>query len=256
MRPLLWHALILTLTLILFAPCALAQTPPSAAEVTAHLDTLYRTDSSHHTLRMEIKPSRWERTLKLEAWSRGEDDALIVIRAPAREAGTATLHTTKGLWNYAPRADRLVRIPSGMLGDSWMGSHFTNDDLVRETSWEDDYNTTTAFVDEGGTRVLRLTSHPKPNAAVVYSRVEQILTADTWLPIRAEFYDDDNALVRTMHYRDVKTMDGRTLPTILEVIPADKSNEHTRVVYEKMAFNTRVSKSMFTPVGLRRAAQR
>jgi hypothetical protein len=116
-----------------------AQVPvPDVSRVMDYIDDLYRAQSSYSSMRMTVVRERGTRELELEAWSKGDDETLIVIRSPAREAGTATLRTEDGLWNYAPRADRLIRIPTGLLSDSWMGSHFTNDDLMRETSYLDD----------------------------------------------------------------------------------------------------------------------
>ena len=231
---------------------------PTVEAVTQKLDDLYRSKSSVARIRMEVKTKHFERALEIDAWSIGEDDALMVIRAPARERGTATLRTDEGLWNYAPRADRLMRIPSGMLSESWMGSHFTNDDLMRESSWDDDYDTTLDWFeppDEKGATYLRATMIPKKNAAVVYTKVVQVLTADAWLPVRAEYYDG-HEIVRRMHFEDVKVMGGRMLPTVMRVVPTDKPDELTRVVYERIEFDGKIDRDLFTPRGLRRMAQK
>ncbi len=226
---------------------------PEISAVLAKLDDLYRSSGSEATMTMEVKTRNYERTLTMDSWSRGEDDALIVIRSPAREAGTATLRTSEGLWNYAPRADRMIRIPSGLLSDGWMGSHVTNDDLMRESSYEKDYTTSAAWVSEGGKRLLRLTMIPKPDAAIVYTKVEFFLTADEWLPVRADYFDDAE-IVRRFYYRDVKTLGGRRLPTLMEVVPTDKPSEYTRIRYDKMKFDVKVPGDTFTPRGVRRAA--
>jgi outer membrane lipoprotein-sorting protein len=226
---------------------------PTVKEVLAKLDDLYRAKGSEATMTMEVKTRNFERSLTMQSWSRGEDDALIVIRSPAREAGTATLKTEEGLWNYAPRADRLIRIPSGLLSDGWMGSHLTNDDLMREYSYEKDYTTTAAWATEGGTRLLKMTMTPKKDAAIVYTKVEFYLTADEWLPVRADYFDDAE-IVRRFHYRDIKTMGGRRLPTVMEVVPTDKPNEWTRMRYDAITFDAKVADDTFTPRGVRRAA--
>lgn len=228
---------------------------PETKKVTDHLDALYRSDSATGRMRMEVVTAHYERTLEMDSWSRGEDLALVVIRSPAREAGTATLRTDEGLWNYAPRADRLMRIPSGLLSDSWMGSHFTNDDLMRESSYDDDYDTTLSWAEEGGTRYLQMRLVPKPSAAVVYTRIVFILTADEWLPVRADYYDDD-AKVRVTHFRDVRDFGGRRVPAVMDVRPTDKPKERTVVTYLDLKFDMDVPKRVFTPRGLRKAAQR
>ena len=227
---------------------------PGVSAVMDKLDDLYRSGSSHGTLRMEVKTKHYERSMTLEEWSRGSEEALIVVREPAREAGTATLKTEEGLWNYAPRADRLVRIPSGLLSDSWMGSHFTNEDLVRETDFDEDYDTTLAWIEEDGERKLQATMIPEKDAPVIWTKIVYVLGAKDWLPERAEFHDGDE-VVRTMSFSEVKALDGRRIPTRMEVAVADKPGEYTRMIYESMEFDGKVDRSLFTPRGLRRIAR-
>ncbi len=228
---------------------------PSVDEVTAHLDRLYRSKSSHAIMEMDIRTAHYERHLVLEAWSKGLDLALIVIRKPPREAGTATLRTKKGLWTYAPRADRLMRLPPALLSESWMGSHFTNDDLVREVSYKKDYDTTVAWTNDGGKRLLEVRLTPKPDSPVVYTRVSFLLTPRDWVPLRALYYDGDE-VVRTMTFGEVRDIGGRKVPTLLEVRPADKPEEFTRVRYTRLEFDLDVPASLFTPAGLRKVARR
>ncbi len=265
-------ALVLVLVLVLPGSSGLAYAQgagaplPSLDTIVEHMDDLYRSTSSHGTMTMSVKTEHYERSMTIEAWSRGEDDALMVIRKPAREAGNATLRTKAGLWNYAPRADRLIRIPSGLLSESWMGSHFTNDDLMRESSYADDFDTALERVQEGGSSLLRLRMTPKEHAAVVWTRIDFLLTDDPpapddtpaarsgrWMPLRADFFDGEEVL-RRMHYKDVRDFGGRKMPALLEVIPTDKPGEFTKVIYEQMTFDGRVEAEMFTPRGARREA--
>ncbi|MBN1945773.1 MAG: outer membrane lipoprotein-sorting protein [Bradymonadales bacterium] len=228
---------------------------PEVHAVVDHLDNLYRSRSSHSTMRMTVVTENWSRTLELEAWTQGEDNALIIIRAPAREAGTGTLRTADGLWNYAPRADQLVRIPSGLLSESWMGSHFTNDDLMRESSYLADHEAILAWVEEDGSRYLRVALIPHPDTPVVYTRLEFLLAGDRWVPIRADFFDGEEC-VRTFTFSDVREVSQRSIPFVMEVIPHDKPGESTRVEYLSHQIDIQVDGSLFLRQGLRRAAQR
>jgi outer membrane lipoprotein-sorting protein len=253
--------LLALLALVAFAapaaaePEATAEPPlPDVQTVTDKLDDLYRSTASEGRMTMEVTTKHYARTLEMDVWTVGEDLALVVIRSPAREAGTATLRTDEGLWNYAPRADRLMRIPSGLLSESWMGSHFTNDDLMRETSWDDDYETTLAWGTDDGTRRLVATMVPKPEAPVVYTKIVQILDAESWLPVRADYYDKDR-VVRKIHFKATRDLGGRTLPTVMEVVPTDEPGELTRVTYVRMRFDVPVDKALFTPRGLRQVAR-
>lgn len=246
-------ALALALAAAVAAAPASAQPLPDVDEVTDHLDRLYRSESSRAVMRMAVERERGTRELRLESWSRGTDDALIVIRSPAREAGTATLRTAEGLWNYAPRADRLIRVPSGLLSESWMGSHFTNDDLMRETRYEEDYEASVSWEEREGTRYLQVTMTPLPEAPVVYTELRFLLTPEEWIPERWEYYDDEE-LVRVMTFHDVRTVAGRELPMRLVLQPADTPGERTVVEYLDLELDVPVDPDLFTRRGLRRVA--
>lgn len=228
---------------------------PEASEIMDKLDDLYRSDSSHAVMTMTVKKPRGTRTLKMESWSKGEEKMLVVIREPAREAGTATLRTEEGLWNYLPRADRLMRIPSGLLSESWMGSHFSNDDLMRETSYEDDYEGKVEAGEHDGEKVYRLTLTPKPDAPVVYSKLVFLVTRQNWVPLEAQYYDEGE-VVRKMVFSKVEEIGGRKLPTVLTLYPEEADGEEmTRMTYEKLEYDVEVSDKTFSRRGLRRRAK-
>lgn len=233
---------------------AVAQALPTVDDVIDYLDDLYRSTSSHAIATMTVVRERGTRELTLESWSLGDDQALIVIRAPAREAGTATLRTGDGLWNYAPRADRLIRVPAGLLSDDWMGSHFTNDDLLRETSYLDDHEATLAWIERDGARLIEVTLTPLPDAPVVYTRLVFLVATDTWTPVEAAFWDGDE-LIRTMAYDTVRRVAGRSIPMRLVVTPADEPEERTVVLYEELELDAAVDPELFTRRGLRRVAR-
>lgn len=235
------------------SPTVVAQRLPSVDEVVNHIDDLWRSTSSHAVMTMTVVRARGTRTLTLESWSRGEDEALIVIRAPAREAGTATLRTPDGLWNYAPRADRLIRVPSGLLSESWMGSDFTNDDLLRESSYLDDHTTTLAWRTVDGERFLELTLIPKPDLPVVYTRLTFLLEPVTYTPRRSDYYDGDE-LTRSMVLDQVRIIAGQPVPMRMLLLPADRPEERTEMLYEELELNVAVSSDLFTRRGLRRVA--
>lgn len=232
---------------------ASAQPLPDLDDVIQHLDDLYRANSSHATMTMSVVRARGTRELTLESWTKGKDRALVVIRAPSREAGTATLRTEEGLWSYGARADRLIRIPTGLLSESWMGSHLTNDDLMRETSYQEDYESSLSWTERDGTRYLQVTMTPRPDAPVVYTRVACLLTPDEWTPVRYEFYDGDR-LVRTMSFEDVRQVAGRRLPMRMVVQPADAPAERTVIEYRELELDVSVDDDLFSRRGLRRVA--
>jgi outer membrane lipoprotein-sorting protein len=232
---------------------ASAQALPRIGEVIRHLDDLYRARSSHATMTMTVVRPRGTRELTLESWSRGRENALVVIRAPAREAGNATLRTPEGLWSYGARADRLIRIPTGLLSESWMGSHLTNDDLMRETSYEEDYESTLSWSTRDGRRFLQVTLTPRPDAPVVYTRLLFLLTPEDWTPVRFEFFDG-NRLVRTLTYENVRRVAGRQIPMRMVIQPAGSPGERTVIEYRSLRLDVPVDADLFTRRGLRRVA--
>ena len=247
----------------LFGACALCalctpivqgQSLPSLDDLVHHLDELYQSSSSHAVMTMTVTRERGTRELTLESWSRGDDEALIVIREPAREAGTATLRTAEGLWNYAPRADRLIRIPSGLLSESWMGSHFTNDDLLRETSYLDDHTGSLRWIEEDGARLIEITLTPSPETPVVYTRMVFTLEPDRWVPGKALYYDGDD-LIRSMHFDQVQRVGDKLIPMRMTLQPADDPRERTEVLYRELELDLPVDGELFTRRGLRRVSQ-
>lgn len=251
-----------TVTLVLAVAATLASTGaaaespalPPVKRVVDHVNDLYRADSSAARLTMKVVTARYRRELALQSWTRGKKDALVVVNGPAREAGTATLRTDDGLWSYAPRADRLVRIPSSLLSDDWMGSHFSNDDLMRETDFTEDYDTSLAWTEEGGRRLLAATLRPRPQAPVVWSQVVYVLEPEDFLPLRADYYDGGQ-IARTLRFSDPRKVNGRRVPFVLEMVPLHKPGESTKIEYQELALGARVDPEHFTQRGLRRGAR-
>jgi len=227
---------------------------PDVTQVMDYIDDLYRAQSSYSRMRMTVVRERGTRELEMESWSKGDDEALIVIRAPAREAGAATLRTDEGLWNYAPRADRLIRIPTGLLSESWMGSHFTNDDLMRETSYLDDYDAEIGTEERGGVTYLKATLIPKPDAPVVYSALVFLITPGDWIPVRSEYYDDGD-MIRAMDFDQIQTIAGKQIPMRMTILPTDEPTERTVIEYLELELDIPVDDQLFTRQGLRRAAR-
>ena len=143
---------------VLAAATSLAVATPAAAqvdplEIIDRVDRLLRGDSSRGVATMEVVTEHWERQMTMEIWSLGTDYSLVRLRAPQREAGTATLKAEADIWNYLPKVDRTIKVPASMMGGAWMGSHFTNDDLVKESQLVEDYDIELAFDgDESGRR--------------------------------------------------------------------------------------------------------
>ena len=211
------------------------------------VDDLYRSNSSHGIITLSVTTVNWKRTLTLEQWSKGEDKSLIKILKPKKEKGLATLRVDKDVWNYMPKVKRVVKIPSSMMSSSWMGSHFTNDDLVKQSRMTEDYTFSITF--EGtreGKDIIEITCIPNKDAAVVWGKVEVIVFRDDYIPIRMIYYDEDLLLSRTFEFTDIRTMNGKMIPTLMSISPADEPNESTIVRWEEIQFDITIDDEFFS----------
>ena len=243
---LLRHVLFVAgLTLFAFASPAQGQTDPR--DIIERIDRMLRGDSSRGVATMEVVTEHWERQMTMELWSLGTDYTLVRLRAPAKEAGTATLMANDNIWNYLPKVDRTIKIPSSMMGGAWMGSHFTNDDLIQESQMIDVYDVEVAFDGEReGVMVWELRLTPKPEAAVVWGHLEFLVGQDDNLPLWAKYYDEDGELARTMEYSEFREFGGRLVPAVMDMHPADKPGERTTIRYEELEFDIDIDPSFFS----------
>ncbi len=242
----LTRGLVLTACLATVA-VAETQTQPDPLEIINLVQDVYRGDSSHGVATMEVVTEHWAREMTMELWSLGEDYSLVRLRSPAREAGTATLKADRDIWNYLPKVDRTIKVPASMMGGSWMGSHFTNDDLVQESRLVDDYDIDLTFTGErDGVAVWELTLTPKPEAPVVWGRIEYRVRQSDTVPLQVAYYDEDGALARSMVFSEFRDFGGRLLPGLMDMRPADKPDERTTMRYEELEFDVGLDESFFS----------
>lgn len=224
-----------------------------ASKILEEVDDLWRSTSSSATVTMQVKTKHYTRTVTMESWSKGREKSLVRILSPKKEKGTATLKFGNNIYTYLPKTDRTIRLTSSMMMGSWMGSHFTNDDLVKESRLADDYAPRITY--EGmrhGQQVIEFTLTPKPDAPVVWGKIVITVYAETHIPIHSEYYDEDMIKVRTMEFSDIQHMDGRDVPLVLKVIPTDKPDEYTELVYDKITFDIPLDDDFFSLTQLRR----
>lgn len=233
---------------------AAAQRPPDVDALLNHLDDLYRSTSSIARLEIVVTSKRTTRTLRVKAWSRGEEEVLVLIEAPPREAGTATLRVGENLWNYLPKIARTIRIPpSAMLG-SWMGTDFTNDDLVKESSLRKDF---TARVDRRSDSPAGwwLTLDVKPGVVGRWARKE-ILVSDEQLPIAERHFDRKGRLARAMAFDEITVLGGRRLPSRIVLTPVDAEGQKTELRYLDIEFSVTLPSDTFSLSRLERVRSR
>jgi outer membrane lipoprotein-sorting protein len=224
----------------------------TARAILEQIDQLLRGDSSHGRVSMEITTEHWSRSLEMEMWSLGTERSLVRVLSPAREAGIATLKAGQEVWNYLPRVDRTIKVPASLMMGSWMGSHFTNDDLVKESSIVDDYDFEIAYEgDRDGVDVWEFSLIPKPEAPVVWGRVEEQVRKADMMPTWVRYYDEDGDLIRTIEFSDYQIMSGRLVPVRMSVIPTDKPDERTTLIYHELDFGVDIDESFFSLRNLR-----
>jgi hypothetical protein len=225
---------------------------PDPGAVLDKFDDLFRGKSSHGELSMEILTSHGRRQLSLEQWSLGSSRFLVRILGPERERGNATLKVDRDIWNYLPNVDRTIKLSTAMLSGAWMGSHFSNNDLIRHQRLRDTYDATITFKGaraEGD--VIELALVPKKDAAVVWGKL--VLTArPDGLPLRMDYYDEALKQTQTMTFSDIKVMGARALPTRVRMQPTAKPEEHTELRYRIMQFDIPLEESFFSARNLQK----
>jgi hypothetical protein len=215
--------------------------------VLGKIDDLYRGRKSHGIMEMKIKTKHWTRNMKAESWSLGTRYSLVRILEPKKEQGTATLKANNDLFMYLNKTGRTVKITSGMMGGSWMGSHFTNDDLVRHTRLSEDFDVQASFEDEqDGTEICYLALTPKPDAPVVWGKIEVKVRQSDLQPLSQRFYDEDGRASRVLEFSGHRNVDGRVMPMKMVMRPLDGSGEFTQITWKKINFDVDLTKGFFT----------
>lgn len=236
---------------LLLGTATLASTPGiDGKEILRQIDDLYRGQSSVARTTMHIKTEHWERTLEMQGYSKGTERSLVRIVRPKQEEGTATLKVEDNIWNYLPKTRRVMKIPASMMMGSWMGSHFTNDDLVQGSRLEEDYDF--ELEDRSEAERWLLTLVPHEDAPVVWGKIVIELQKDPLLPLWMEYYDEDGEAVRRSTYEDVQTISDRTLPLKMRMVPLDKPGEFTEIHYRELRFDVELDDNIFSIQALKR----
>lgn len=238
------------LLLTIFASVMNAQ---DIKEIIRKSDEKFRGTSSEGEMTMIIERPTWSREVSMKNWSLGNEYSLIYITEPAKEKGQVFLKREKEMWNWVPNIERMIKIPPSMMMQSWMGSDFTNDDLVRESSIVNDY--THKLVGEeviDGYNCYKAELIPLDDAPVVWGKVIIWVSKEDYYWLKAEYYDEDGYLVNTENLSDVKQMDDRKIPTRMEMIPADEPGNKTVIIFRNMKFSVKIDESFFSQQNMKR----
>lgn len=218
-----------------------------AKEIVKKSDEKMRGETSQVDMTIKTVRPTWSREMNIHAWMKGNDMAMLLVKSPARDKGIVYLKRKKEVWNWMPSLEKIIKLPPSMMSQSWMGTDFTNDDLVKESSIVDDYNHNIVgdtVIDNRPSYKIQMI--PKPEAAVVWGKLIVCIDKKDLLQLHVRFYDEEGVLINTMNSYDVKVMDDRLIPTRFEMIPADKNNQKTVMIYNSIKYNKPISDGFFT----------
>jgi len=240
---------LILLTASLSAPAIISAQATGETDVRAivkEIDELYRAESSYSEFEMEIQTPHWQRTLAGLAWSQGMDKTFLRLTAPRKEKGVATLRIENEMWNFLPKTNKVIKIPPSMMMSSWMGSDFTNDDLVKEFSLFEDYTYELTTVEDSADDLIHINCIPREDLAIVWGNIVIAVERHTHLPVWQKYYDEKGTLMRVLRYSEPKDFGGRVIPATLEMIPTTKEGHKTVIRYLKLDFNVDVGDDIFS----------
>jgi outer membrane lipoprotein-sorting protein len=209
--------------------------------------------SSKSKMTMKIVRPSWDRTISFKNWTKGTDYSMVLITAPASEAGQSFMKYKREMWNWNPTINRMIKLPPSMLSQGWMGSDFTNDDLLNQSSIVVDYHHTLEGTETvEGRMCYKIKLIPKEDAPVVWGSIMMWIDTNDYLQLKALYYDEDDYLIKTELGEQIKTMGGRIIPSRFVLIPADENGHKTIVEIEWIEFNIPMETGFFTQQNMKR----
>ena len=247
----MWYNLFVT---ILISACAVGEVlAQDAKEIVRKADEKRHGNTARTSMTITIIRPAWSREMEVKTWSKDTDYSLILITSPARDKGTVFLKRKKEIWNWVPSIERNIKLPPSMMMQSWMGSDFTNDDLIKESSIVNDY--THRIVGDSvilGRETYKIELIPKPGAPVVWGKIYNWISKTDFLELRTELYDEDGYLVNEVIFADIKSLGGRMLPARMEYIPVDEEGNKTVIEYHDVEYDIPITASFFSMQNMKR----
>ena len=222
-------------------------------QVVEKADALQRGETNEGVMSMTIIRPKWERTITMKNWSKGTDYSMTYITSPVKDKGQVFLKRKSEMWNWVPTINRMIKLPPSMMSQGWMGSDYSNDDILKESSIVVDYthkiigNETVENLD-----CYKIELTPKEDAAVVWGKVLKWISKKEFWQIKTEYYDEDDELIRTELASEIKQFSDRKLPSKLEIIPADKPNQRTVVNIISSKYNVKLDDGFFSQQNMKR----
>jgi outer membrane lipoprotein-sorting protein len=244
---------ILLLGLLAFSPTMAQET--DAADLVRKAMDHWRGLTSHSNMTMTIHRPDWERSMTMEAWSKGDKQSLVRVIEPRKDAGNGTLLDDNNMWTFTPKINRIIKVPSSMMSQSWMGSDFSNKDISKSTDIIDQYDHELTGTEERDGHVLyTITSVPHEDAAVVWGK-EVLTVRDDFVLMEQQFWDQDGELVKTLQTLEVEEMDGRMVAKTMRMSRQETPDEWTQMQVNSIEFDLDLAARLFTLSNLRNPRQ-
>ncbi len=245
--------LILSLTALLtFSISGMSQNL-TAKQIIIKADDLQRGESNKGEMSMSIVRPKWTRTITMKSWSKGRDYSMTYITSPAKEKGQVFLKRKNEMWNWIPTISRMIKLPPSLMSQGWMGSDYTNDDILKESSIVVDYEHKIIGADKlEGEDCYKIELTPKEDATVTWGKVIKWISKKQFWQLKTQYFDEDDELMRTEKASEIKQFGDRKLPSKLEIIPADKPNQRTIVTIISSNFNIKIDQSFFSQQNMKR----
>jgi len=216
-------------------------------EIVKKADDLMQGVTSQSEMEMTIIRPSWQRTISFKSWGKGRNLSMSLITAPPKESGQSFLKLKNDMWSWNPTINRMIKLPPSLMSQGWMGSDYTNDDILKESSIVLDYTHKIIGSESlSGYDCYKIQLDPKENAAVVWGKIILWISKTEYYELKAGYYDEDGKIVKTHILSDVKFMYDRKIPTHFEIIPADKPNQKTEVRILSSKFNIPIQDSFFS----------
>jgi outer membrane lipoprotein-sorting protein len=244
----LYERTYLTTAFLAINSLALLSQGISATDIVRKADEKFNGEkSSVMVMAMTIIRPTWQRTVEFKTWALEREYALTLIIAPARDAGQTFLKRINEMWSWNPAINRLIKLPPSMMSQGWMGSDYTNDDILKESSVVEDYtHEITGKETVAGRECYRIMMVAKEDAPVIWGHQVRWVDIKDYLVMKTELFDEDGVLVRTETGSDIKMMDGRMIQTRIELVPADNPGNSTVIVLKEIKFNAPLQETFFS----------
>ena len=242
--------LLLPVLLLAFSAVA-ADEDRDATQIVRDAIDHWRGLTSYTEMTMVIHRPDWERSMTMQAWTKGDEQSLVRVLEPKKDRGNGTLTNEDSMWTFSPKINRVIKVPSSMMGQSWMGSDFSNKDIARADDIIDQYShSILSTTDEDGIAVYRIESIPHEDAAVVWGS-EVLTIRDDHVVLEHAFYDQDGELVKTLKSLEIADMGGRTIAKRQRMSKTDKPDEWTEIAVNEVEYELDLKDSVFTLSNLR-----